>query len=408
MSNFDISKDLKIELLLPQDGLFTLGISLLGGPDVLGSGSVFILGDSLLGSTDVLSDNLRSFAWQSIECETAKVEISVGGTVEDAATFEPAPSTANFVVQSSTFDPNNNQNIRANTKIRASVQTGDISRVLFIGYIDTMEVTYYTSGINLITINAFDLYKSIVNTRLASFDTTGLPATFATPYEVFLTLADSLGTDLSPFSRPVEGKLPKMDETDIIPAELMNEAIEVGLAIVWIDPITEKLTIVPRPSAAAASEDTFTIGNNHGEPNHLCMSEINVKSDADRIFNSLTVSRKDGGGTVVALKDQDLIDLYGISSLDKVINVTTNAELTRWANAVFAQTSTKLVESITTPAIDRKGNITESAFFIPGMLVGVSYNTDNVSIEGYYSIIRVNHSIDVNTWFTTLELWRAV
>jgi len=408
MSNFDISKDLKIELLLPQDGLFTLGISLLGGPDVLGSGSIFILGDSLLGSTDVLSDSARSFAWQSVECETVKVQISVGGTIDDATTFEPEPSTANFVIQSSTFDPNNNPNIRASTKIRASVQTSDISRVLFIGYIDTMEVTYYTSGLNLITINAFDLYKNIVNNRIASFDTTTLPASFATPYEVFLTLADSLGTDLSPFSLPVEGKIPKVDLTNVIPAELMNEAIEVGLAIVWIDPITEKLTIVPRPLAGAASEDTFTIGNNHGDPNHLCMSEINVKSDADRIFNSLTVSRKDGGGSVVALKDQDLIDLYGISSLDKVINVTTNAELTRWANAVFAQTSTKLVESVTTPAIDRKGNITESAFFVPGMLVGVSYNTDNVSIEGYYSIIRVNHSIDVNTWFTTLELWRAV
>jgi hypothetical protein len=407
MSNFDISKDLKIELLLPQDGLFTLGISLLGGPDVLGSGSIFILGESLLGSTDVLSNSARSFAWQNIECETAKVEISVGGAVEDAATFEPYPSTGSFVIQSSTFDPNNNPNIRANTKIRASVQTQDISRVLFIGYIDTIDVTYYTSGLNLITINAFDLYKSIVNTRLDSFDTTGLPADFATPYEVFLTLADALESSLSPFSVPVEGKLPKTSQTDVIPAEIMNDAIEVGLAIVWVDPITEKLTIVPRPSASSVTSDTFTIGNNHGDPNHLCMSEINVKSDADRIFNSLTVTRKDELGSVT-VKDQDLIDLYGISSLDKVLNVEINSELTRWASAVFAQTSTKLVESVTTPSIDRKGNITESAFFIPGMLVGVSYTTDNVSIEGYYSIIRVNHSIDVNTWLTTLELWRAV
>jgi len=408
MSNFDISQNLKIELLLPQDGLFTLGISLLGGPDVLGSGSIFRLGESLLGSTDVLSDSGRSFAWQSIECETAKAQISIGGSVQNAATFEPEPGTANFVIQSSTFDPNNNSNIRASTKIRASIQTSDISRVLFIGYIDTIDVTYYTSGLNLITINAFDLYKSIVNNRLASFDTNILLTDYATPYEVFREVADSLGSLLSPFSLPVEGKIPKVTLTNVIPAELMNEAIDVGLAIVWIDPITERLTIVPRPSAASASEDTFTIGNNHGEPNHLCMSEINVKSDADRIFNSLSVTRKTGGGSPVVVKDQDLIDLYGVSSLDQVIDVIDTEELTRWANAVFAQTSTKLVNTITTPAIDRKGNITESAFFIPGMLVGVSYNTDNVSIEGYYSIVKVNHSIDVNTWLTTLELWRAV
>lgn len=407
MSNFDISQNLKIELLLPQEGLFTLGISLLGGTDVLGGGSIFRLNDSLLGGTDVLSDSGRSFAWQAIECETARAEISVGGSVEDSATFQPEPGTANFVIQSSTFDPNNNQNVRASTKIRASIQTADISRVLFIGYIDTIDVTYYTSGLNLITISAFDLYKSIVNTRLASFNTNVLPGSYATPYEVFRTLAEELGSVLSPFSLPVEGKIPKVNLTDVIPAELMNEAIEVGLAIVWIDPITERITIVPRPSAASASADTYTIGNNHGEPNHLCMSEINVKSDADRIFNSLSVTRKTGGGTVV-VKDQDLIDLYGTSSLDQVLDVTDTAELTRWANAVFAQTSTKLVSSITTPAIDRLGNITESAFFIPGTLVGVSYTTDNVNIEGYYSIVKVNHSIDANTWFTTLELWRAV
>jgi len=26
---------------------------------------------------------------------------------------------------------------------------------------------------------------------------------------------------------------------------------------------------------------------------------------------------------------------------------------------------------------------------------------------GYYTIIKVNHDIDVDNWFTTLELWKA-
>lgn len=407
MSQFDISQDLKIDLLLPEDGLFILGISQLGGPDLLGSGSVFVLGVSLLGGPDVLSADGKSLAWQNIECETAKLAISIGGSIDNATIFVPSPGQARFVIQSSTFDPNNNANIRATTKIRARIETEDISRVLFVGYIDTMDVIYYNSGVNLITINAFDLYKNIVNTRFAEFDTTGVPGTSATPYQVVGKVAEYLDSALSPFSIDVPGKIPKVNLTDVIPSDILNEAIDVGLAIVWIDPITERLTIVPRPSSIEPPADTFIIGNNHGDPYHLCMSEINVSSDADRIFNSLRVEQASDPLTVINLKDQDSIELFGISSLDKVLNVTDVDDMARWASGVFAQTGTKLVSSVTTPAIDRLGNFTESAFFIPGMLVGVSYNTDNVSIDGFYSIVRVNHSIDVNTWFTTLELWRA-
>jgi len=31
-----------------------------------------------------------------------------------------------------------------------------------------------------------------------------------------------------------------------------------------------------------------------------------------------------------------------------------------------------------------------------------------MDIDTYYSVTKVSHSIDVNNWFTTLELWKEV
>jgi hypothetical protein len=52
------------------------------------------------------------------------------------------------------------------------------------------------------------------------------------------------------------------------------------------------------------------------------------------------------------------------------------------------------------------GTLTEAAVFTPGTTVGVSYTKNQLNIVGYYTIIKVSHSIDVDNWFTTLELWK--
>ena len=58
IANFDIAQHLKVEMFLPYeaDNLFLIGLSLLGGDDVLGSSTAFIIGESLIGGDDVLSN----------------------------------------------------------------------------------------------------------------------------------------------------------------------------------------------------------------------------------------------------------------------------------------------------------------------------------------------------------------
>jgi hypothetical protein len=161
-----------------------------------------------------------------------------------------------------------------------------------------------------------------------------------------------------------------------------------------------KSVLVPDPTGY------YVIGNNHGDNLHLCMSEINVFSDADAVYNSLTVSLTSDPATFVTRKDQDSIDLYGESAIDIAINTTTLAQLDNWADRVFNHKSANQVNMVQTPAIDRLGTLTEAAVFTPGMTVGVSYTKDQLNIVGFYTIIKVSHRIDVDNWFTTLELWK--
>jgi hypothetical protein len=136
------------------------------------------------------------------------------------------------------------------------------------------------------------------------------------------------------------------------------------------------------------------------------MSDISVRADGDVTFNSLRVANSNDETEYVVKIDQDSIDLYGNFALDVSINTTPNGQLVKWADEVFSQSPTKLVREVATPAVDRLGVLTNAAFFTPGTPLGVKYTKSPLLIDDYYTITKVRHSVDVNTWTTTLELWK--
>lgn len=404
VKDFDIATDLKVEFYLPDvtGNTFILGISELGSDDVLGGNKSFILGTSLLGGPDLLGDT--GFIWQQFETITSEVRADIGGYIQDAIYFQPDPAKTDITLQSYSFDPNVNKNIRTNTKIRIRIDDGLVNHTLFTGYIDTINVSYYVNGPNLIQITAYDIYSQIVNSRLATYDTSAL--TYITPLQAARKAINQAGYTVAPESVDPGGKIPPTTQTDIQVSGILNEAIEVGLAVTWIDPETESFVMIPRPVSAAGGPTTWTVGNNHGEPYHLCMSDIEVSADADTIFNSLKVTLASDPLIDISLQDFDSIELWGESSYDLTLNVLDATELDRWANLVFQQKGTKLVKRVETPAIDRTGNLTEAATFTPGTQIGVKFTKDQLVINEYYTIVKASHYIDVHNWYTTFELWK--
>jgi len=407
ITNFKIDENLKVEFLVPDaDGTsFILGISDLGGTDVLGGFGEFVIGVSLLGSDDVLAPS-SGLKWQEVSCSTSNVNISVGGVVQDAIYFQPQPGAAQLTLQSFYLDPTVNKNIRASTKIRIRLEDPELDRVLFQGFIDTINVTYYPDGLNLIQITSFDSYKNLVNSRFPTWDTSALGAEVTTD-EILELVGIGSGLGISPDSIELGGKIPSVDETNIVVADIINEALLVGLGIIWLNQDTQEITYIPRPATETGTPTTYIIGNNHSsDPFHLCLAEIGVFSDADAVYNSLKVTLESDDTITVALKNQDSIDLYGESAVDVTLNTTDIDEMANWASRVFTQNPQNLVNMVITRTLDRLGNLTDAALFSPGTTVGVSYTKGQLDIVGFYTIIKVSHRIDVDNWFTTLELWK--
>jgi hypothetical protein len=404
--NFAIDENLKVEFLVPdaEGNTFILGISELGGTDLLGGFGEFILGVSLLGGDDVLAPS-SGLKWQEVSCSVSRANISVGGSLQDSINFQPQPATANLTLQSYDLDPTVNKNIRAATKFRVRLEDDELDRILFQGFIDTIDVTYFPDGLNLIQIVGFDAYKSLVNSRFAVWDTTSF-GTHIHVDEVWELVGIYSGLGLSPDSAHVGGQIPVVNETNVQVSSVVNDALTVGNGLVWLDQDTEELVVIHRTGVQAGTPTTYVIGNNHGDPYHLCMSEINVFSDADAVYNSLTVSLTSDPAIFTVRKDQDSIDLYGEAAIDIAINTTSLAQLNNWADRVFNHKSANQVNMVQTPTIDRLGTLTDAAVFTPGMTVGVSYTRDQLNIVGFYTIIKVSHRIDVDNWFTTLELWK--
>jgi hypothetical protein len=411
LTNFNIANDIKVEFFLPdaEGNLFILGISLLGGDDVLAGANQFIIGQSLLGGTDVLAgDSPIAFTWQSYECSTSEVKTSVGGQVQDALYFQPQSGQAEITLQNLLLDPTQNPAFRPGVPVRVRLERDELDITLFNGFIDTINVTYDVNENHVMKLTAFDTFKKFINSRLPILDTADeieFPDGFATPYEVIELLAEQYGTSMHSTSAATRGKIPGELLTDFIPNTPLYEAIQVGLGLFWVDPATQEFVLIPR-IAPDVTESTYSIGNNHGEPLHLCMSDLEVASDIDAVFNSLKVSLKSDDATSVIVRNTDSIELYGEFALDTQINTTDETELESWALAVFNATQKQLVKRVETPAINRLGNLTHAAVFLPGETVAINYQTPELNINQGYTITKVSHNINVNQWFTTLELWK--
>ena len=414
IANFDIATDLKVEIYLPNaaSDAFILGVSDLGGTDLLSGDGTFIVGYSLLGGTDVLSDTsgIYAFIWEPVEATVSKLETSLGGFIQNNIYFQPEPGEISLQMQSWEYDPNNNTGVHAGARIRVRLDDGITTATLFSGFIETVNVIYRPEAPNQINIKAYDAHKRLVNSRITSWDTTSYGASL-TPKQQIQTLATKLGYTVSSSSDNPAGALPTGTAANVISNTYLNDAIEVGLAVFWINPATSELEFRERPSAATGGATTYVIGNNHPvppatNPYHLCMSDIKMTGDQTAMVNNLRVALESTPATYVVVKDQDSIDLYGEISTDISLNTTDSTALTTWANAAFHGMPAKIVDTVQTPAKDRTGNLTQAAFFTPGTLIGVNYTTSDITIVDYYTIVQVSHSVDVDTWFTTLKLWK--
>ena len=431
--NFDITSDLKVEFFLPDtsDNAFIIGISTLGSAAVLSSGNLFIIGESLLGGANILGGGgEQAFTWQNLSCTVNKAVIENGGSIQDQLYFQPQPAAASITLQTYSYDPSVNTAFRPGVPVRIKLVKDAVDQIIWSGVIDSIGGSYTINGQNLLQLTAYDSMKQLLNTRIAEFDSSNIDG-YVSPLEQLELIATQFGTSISALSSAAAGRIPSQTLTQVIPAELITEAIQVGLGLFWIDSATQEFVFIPRPDPSTlpdfpvgggyftlgtselggidvlgSGQIVYTIGNNHSTQYHLCMTDITTLCSSDEVFNSLRVDLKSDTNTFVVQENVDSISLYGTYAKDVTLNTTDVTELERWSDLVFNQSPTDLVQNIETLTLDRLGNLTEAAFLLPGELIGVDFSQDILSILDYYTITKVSHYLDSNNWLTTLDLWK--
>ena len=391
LTDFDIATDLKVEMLLPQ------GVS-----------NVFVLGISLLGGTDVLGDDSSgTLAWQDLACEVNRVQTSIGGSIASNVYFQADAGKANIQLQSWTFDPNNYSYIRPGTAVRVRLARGAYDRILWYGTVDNIDVTYAPEQPNQITIEATDLWALLVNRRFDFAPTGALLPSEAIQLAIDEVAATGFVIPFDSFSINPEWQMSGTPATNTTFGAVTSDCLMTGLGFIHIDPDTGYLIYRPRANSGIP---VYTVGNNHGDTNHLCMADLDTVTHSDDIYNTVLVNQKyeylANPKFSELYIDQDSIDLFGQRSEDFTVDLATTLDADAWANAVFSPKPVTRVQQVVTPAIDRNRDLTAAAEFMPGDYVGVVYQTENINIDTNYTVTRVRHSIDVNNWFTTLETWK--
>lgn len=378
-------------MLLPQDGtgVFVLGVSVLGGPDVLGT------------------DTSGTIEWQDLACEVNRVQTSIGGSIASNVYYQADAGRASIQLQSWTFDPNNYPFIRPGTEVRIRLSRDLYSFVLWHGTVDNIDVTYAPDQPNQINIQATDMWALLVNRRFDYEPIGPLLPSEAIQLAVNEVAATGYVINYDSFSINPEWYMTGTPALNTTFGQVAAECLTTGLGFIYINPSDGYLYYRPRANSGIP---IYTVGNNHDEPNHLCMADLESITHSDDIYNTVLVNQKFEffGDPKFSLlyTDQDSIDLFGQRSDDFTVDLATTLDADAWANAVFAPKPITRVQQVVTPAIDRNRNLTAAAEFMPGDYVGVKFVTNNINIDTNYTVTRVSHTIDVNNWFTTLETWK--
>lgn len=388
-ANFNLETDVIAELYLPANrGTFVLGISKLDG-------------------TDVLAGDGDGRTWQQVQASVTSIDVVNGGSLSEGIIYQPEPGEIEITLQNDDLDPLQNQNVHAGVQIRVKVLDDTLGLgywYLFQGFIDDVTATYTVNGATTVRITASDVLKDVLNYRHATFDGTICPTN-----ERIQKALDPFGLTLDDFSYLDFQAVGTVDTADVLNGDIINDALLVELGWLSYNPKDDQIEFLGRGKATGVGDvpsTTRIFSNVHSEDaSHYCFNDISVISSDAQVSNSLNVSLVNNPAISAIITNTDSVDLYGVRATDIAVNLTVADEIQSWGRTAANRSPIKRVDMIgTNPVVN--GTLKNIAQIDIGDVCTVNYERPNGAITGNYGVSKYRHTITVETWQTTLELWR--
>lgn len=379
-TNFDLSQDVHVYLEQLPEGFFILGYSELGGSDELGTAT----------------PSLVEVTCEIVEAQLLEGAVRIGGI---STAFEPA--TLLLTVRSDDLDPNSNISARPGRPIYFEVDQDVGSGVtLFSGRIEVSSVAYVADAYPTVKITAKSKLKE-VQQDLYTFSKSAGEQASSYLDEVF----EQHGIYASGFNDSGVALFAAHNYQETQGFEILQSVMNGELGYLALSRDGYYYYFFERGNAPSGA--TLDIGSNHStSANHLCANSSANSYSSDLVPNYISAYLESDPENKIVFADYDSIDLMGRIAYEFELELQDLDELGLWGTAAKVSTAGFTIENISTPAIDRAGNLTNAATeTAPLTPIQVTLDYRGATIDREMLIGRVTHIIDVDNWFTELELW---
>lgn len=366
------------------------------------------------------------YSVNEIQADSYSVEIDRGISIERGVFARPDVGTATIRMSKRDLsDLLSGPSYKSNQDIIIDVADGSGGYiVLFSGIIQNVSIAYVgESGKLDIVITANDLTKVLLNTRLTNYLVTGTAAqrTFRLVCANLFAAVKAIDSrvDVTQALSGGSATTQRADGWDDTTAgEILTQFLDAELGWCWAQKNTNALYYATRSDinslqATAWNATNLTVTNNlatEGQPYHVCMSAMDLTYDSDALVNKVKVTDFFTTATSTATNSTS-VSQYGAQAADFEVTYdnTGLSNLNAWATHVAAAAQPKSIKSVTVSPVRRNGLISDiAAWDIAGVLQVEFVSPGQPTLQEIMLTSRIQHSINADTWFMTLGLWKGI
>jgi hypothetical protein len=351
-------------------------------------------------------------SWQVITGNIISVETNNGFTVTAGYTRPETPSAV-IAYSSADYDPFMNSLIRPGTPIRIRIRPNPDTApttwvTLWQGKVLNCEVSYSTQFLNTVYLtcdtNMGDVLNYVANginvtSPCYAYDFINVINTESGSDIRASTAPALIGYEIDPFvvSIPVNygNLLNTLTDTNV--GGLVYKPLLDAEAL-WYYTWPELVNRPTEPDVIFESESSATA-------NRADFSDIVVGFDTSSYVNTLRYFT--AGGVDDVIQNEASVEIVGNLEAEVTTRHFYAADADAAATIVTDPIPTQAVNQVTSPMIQRSGQLNEFLLRDPFDTAGIFISNDKVEINESYYISAISHSITIDSWDATFTLWRG-
>ena len=382
--------------------------------------NLFTLGVSELGGTDVLGNNVTGGGYAMVNVQPYVTEVTYSNGITLTGLDAEGDGVQVSIRMKATTDLFKTYKFRTGSPVYLSLENllpGISSHNWFVGIATSYSREMDAEGNFFFTVNASDLREQALATYVDEL-IVGTGTGYVQAYTNMTALVDASAGKLGQ-AVGVNLYSTIMPELDIADTPIADSVLNIARATgSWLVSQYHSTATYTSPTAAPVMADfspstidstvspLLTFADNETD-GHIAIDNLDAVFDNTARINDFALSITGDPLTTLTYTDQDAVDLYGKNSQTLELDVRDTADLTQYMNRAKQTTHGAAIQGLSAPAIAVKNRkLHETWQLFPGCIVKVEVTRENVTIDANFVVTRVEHSITPDTWETKLGLWR--